>query len=422
MSRAYLTSNIRAIASVSKQSPEDFVVEEVPAFLPCGEGQHLWMWVEKRGKTTDQALGVLAAALGCSRRKLRVGGKKDAQAVTVQWVSLDLPPKDYEARLVVMDSGGEGRDEYVRVLETRLHRMAHGLGRTHGNRFRIRLRDVAADRVEDLKQVLATLEQRGVPNFFGEQRFGFRGDTDLVGEALLRERDVEAVSLICGRAGGLDTGRRREARLAFDGGDLGASLAAWPRSDFAPHQLLKSLVRQGAGLTEASAKIAIESLDRRDLGFYLSAFQSRLFNQVLERRIEHFDEVWLGDLALRLPGARQAFLVEDLAAEQARAAAGEITASGPLFGPKMPAPEGRAADMEKEVLAANGWTQDDLEGARSQHCPGARRPLRIPLMDLEIQDATSGDEGIVELTFQLPKGCFATAVLSEIQKPLGKSR
>ena len=419
MARTYLTSIIGAIPCVYKHSPDDFVVEEVPAFLPCGEGQHLWMWVEKRGKTTDQALGVLAAALGCSRRKLRVGGKKDAQAVTVQWVSLDLPPKDYEARLAAMDTGAEVRDGYVRVLKTRLHRTAHGLGRTHGNRFRIRLRDVAADRVEDLRQVMATLKQRGVPNFFGRQRFGFRGDTDLVGGALLRERDMEAVSLICGRAGDLDTGRRREARVAFDAGDLGASLAAWPRSDFGPQQLLRSLVRQGAGLTEASAKVAIESLDRRDLGFYLSAFQSRLFDQVLARRIEHFDEIWPGDLALRLPGARKAFLVEDLAAEQARAAAGEITASGPLFGPKMPAPEGRAAAMEQAVLAANGWGQYDLQGARFQHSPGARRPLRIPLMDLDIRDMTGGDVGIVELSFQLPKGCFATSVLAEIQKPLG---
>ena len=417
MSQCYLTSNVLPIDCVYKRDPEDFVVEEVPAFLPCGEGQHLWMWMEKRGKTTDQALGVLATALGCSRRKLRVGGKKDAQAVTVQWVSLDLPPKDYGARLADLDTGGEGRDDYVRVLETRLHRTAHGLGRTHGNRFRIRLRDVAADRVEDLRLVMAKLERRGVPNYFGDQRFGFRGDTDQVGEALLRERDVEALSLICGRAGDLDTGRRLDARVAFDAGDFQASLEAWPRGDFAPHQLLKSLVRQGAGLTDATAKIAVESLDRRDLGFYLSAFQSRLFNQVLERRIADFDAIWLGDLALRLPGARKAFLVEDLAAEQTRAAAGEITASGPLFGPKMPAPEGRAAAMEAEVLAASGWTQDDFQAPRFRNCPGARRPLRIPLMDLEMSHGNGGDKTTVELAFQLPKGCFATAVLAEIQKP-----
>ncbi|MFT6364457.1 MAG: tRNA pseudouridine13 synthase [Planctomycetota bacterium] len=419
MSQRYLTSNVLPIDCVYKRDPEDFVVEEVPAFSPCGEGQHLWMWMEKRGKTTDQALGVLATALGCSRRKLRVGGKKDAQAVTVQWVSLDLPPKDYEARLADMDTGGAGRDDYVRVLETKLHRTAHGLGRTHGNRFRIRLRDVATDRVEGLRQVMATLEERGVPNFFGQQRFGFRGDTDLVGEALLRERDVEAVSRICGRAGDLDTGRRMDARVAFDTGDFLASLEAWPRSDFAPHQLLKSLVRQGVGLTDASAKIAVESLDRRDVAFYMSAFQSRLFNQVLERRIEHFDELWLGDLALRLPGARKAFLVEDLAVEQPRAAAGEITASGPLFGPEMPTCEGRAAQIEEEVLVANGWSQGDLQAPRFRLSPGGRRPLRIPLMNLEVSHTTNGSEATVELAFQLPKGCFATAVLAEIQKPTG---
>ena len=96
----------------TKLAPEDFVVEELPAHAPTGEGQHLWLWIEKRGLSTGVAVGRLARALGVPRRRVRTAGLKDARALTRQWVSVDLPPPDAVARLA-KDPDGEA---WVRVL------------------------------------------------------------------------------------------------------------------------------------------------------------------------------------------------------------------------------------------------------------------------------------------------------------------
>jgi tRNA pseudouridine13 synthase len=411
MGTPFLTSDIAPIACEYKRVPIDFVVEEVPAFEPIGEGQHLWMRIEKRGMTTDTALGHLGRCLGVPRRKLRVGGKKDARAVTVQWVSLDLPPKDFAARL---DQLGDGIA--LRILEVTMHRTGNAIGRTHGNRFRIRLRGLSDDRYADVRQVLDVLSKRGVPNYFGEQRFGHRGDTDRIGEAVLADRSLEAVQLILGRPSEMDTGRYHEAREAFEFGDLERAQTLWSGGDFAPKQLLRSLLKSGGQVDEASAGVALQSLDRRDLGFYGSAFQSRLFNEVLAQRVGGIDEIWEGDLALRLPGGRQSFAVVDVQAEQFRAAAGEISASGPLFGHKMPQPTGKAAEIEQAVLDANGWSTQAFEAPSALPWPGGRRALRTSLMGAECESGQDEDGSYFELRFQLPKGSYATCVLRELHK------
>ena len=410
----FLTPGFAPIPCEYKRTPSDFVVEEVPAFFPEGEGQHLWMRIQKCGMTTDAALGRLAHCLGVSRRKLRVGGKKDARAVTEQWVSLDLPPKDFESRLEQLESGNAAT--YIRLLEVTRHRTGNAIGRTHGNRFRIRLRDLSEERRGDARLILQELALRGVPNYFGEQRFGHRGDTDQIGEALMAGEWLDALRQNLGRPMPVDTGRFREAREAFERGDLEGALEGWTRSDFAPRQLLGSLLRGGGRVDEESAAAAWQSVDRRDLEFFGAAFQSRLFNEVLARRVAELGEVWLGDLALRMPGGRQSFLVEDLDLEGRRAAEGEICASGPLFGHKMPRPKGRAAELEDSVLLANGWAYPDFEAPSAQPWRGGRRPVCVSLID---PIDTEGDDELgsyLELRFQLPKGSYATSVLRELHK------
>lgn len=149
-----------------KTEPEDFVVEEVPAYLPCGSGDHVWLWVEKRGLTTMDLLHELGRALDCDERSFGIAGLKDAQAISRQWVSIEhIDPKAAE--------GLHG--ERFAVLQVSRHGNKLRMGHLRGNRFVVVLRGTRPEDLAIAQQGLAELVSLGVPNYFGEQRFGKRG-------------------------------------------------------------------------------------------------------------------------------------------------------------------------------------------------------------------------------------------------------
>ena len=169
---------------------------------------------------------------------------------------------------------------------------------------------------------------------------------------------------------------------------------------------LHALIRFG------SAERAFFAIPKRMRRLYLSSYQSWLFNRVLERRIGELNVVRPGDLAtLHRNGA--VFRVEDPDPEQPRCAAFEISPSGPLFGTRTPLAEGEPGRIEREVLAETGLTLEDFDVGGGTHLPGKRRPLRVPLTEIEL---TPLDETSFEVRFVLPRGSFATTVLWEVMK------
>ena len=146
--------------------PEDFEVEESLGFEPDGEGEHLWLWIEKRGANTPWVAGALARWAGVPASAVSFAGMKDRHAVTRQWFNVHLPkriaPED--------DPVIEG----VRVLRRDWHGRKLKRGTHRGNRFGIVLRGVEGDLVEAERR-LAEIATRGVPNAFGDQRFGRDG-------------------------------------------------------------------------------------------------------------------------------------------------------------------------------------------------------------------------------------------------------
>jgi len=158
-------------------TPEDFIVDEVPAYAPSGEGEHTFVRIEKRGLTTEQAVRQLARAAGTRPREVGYAGRKDRVAVARQWLS--VPGLDPE-RALEIDTGG------LRVLEAFRHRHKLRTGQLRGNRFELVVRDVAPDRVERASEALSELSDRGMPNRFGAQRFGREGDNAERGRDLLR--------------------------------------------------------------------------------------------------------------------------------------------------------------------------------------------------------------------------------------------
>jgi tRNA pseudouridine13 synthase len=156
-----------------KTTPEDFRVDEIPAYEPSGEGPHLFVHFEKRLLTTDEAVKAIARALGVDLREVGVAGMKDKHAVTTQWISMLAPPKDASFDQRARDLAIDG----VRILEAKRHGNKLKTGHLHGNRFQLVVRGIPRDAYAGVVRALETIGVEGVPNAFGQQRFGVQGDT-----------------------------------------------------------------------------------------------------------------------------------------------------------------------------------------------------------------------------------------------------
>lgn len=149
-----------------RQVPEDFLVEEWLEITPEGQGEHLWLRVRKRGENTAHVAKLLARAAGIAPNAVGYAGRKDRHAVTTQWFSLHLPGRPDPQDWALPDS--------VQILESVRHRRKLQVGALRGNRFRLLVRELDCDRGL-LESRLAQIADRGVPNYFGAQRFGREG-------------------------------------------------------------------------------------------------------------------------------------------------------------------------------------------------------------------------------------------------------
>jgi len=169
-----LTHDLPGTGGLAKVAPEDFLVDELPAYLPGGTGDHLYLRIEKRGLSTADAVRSVARAFGVSEREVGCAGQKDRQALTVQWFSV-----------LTKQDGADLADERLRVLETGRHGNKLRLGHLRGNRFTVVLRGVGPEAAARAEAILERLSREGLPNFYGTQRFGRHGDNAALGAALL---------------------------------------------------------------------------------------------------------------------------------------------------------------------------------------------------------------------------------------------
>jgi len=180
-----------------RAAPEDFEVEEINTIALSGSGEHLWLRLRKRGVNTEFVARQLARAAGVPPRAVSYAGLKDRHALATQWFSLHLPGReagDLAARLPAQ----------IEVLETSRHARKLQRGALAGNRFRIVLRECAGDRAALLARV-QDLERRGVPNYFGEQRFGRDGGNIARARAMfsgetIRDRHLRGIYLSAARS------------------------------------------------------------------------------------------------------------------------------------------------------------------------------------------------------------------------------
>jgi tRNA pseudouridine13 synthase len=394
---SYLTGDIPGSGGVIKESAEDFLVEEIPLYQPTGEGEHLYVEIEKRGITTLEAIRRIARVLAIQERDIGYAGMKDAKGITRQTLSI---PRVKPEQFTGVEIPG------IHILSAIRHRNKLKLGHLAGNRFRLVIRGVVAGAAEHAAAVLGILAKRGVPNVFGPQRYGIQGNSHLIGRALLCGDHQGAIDAIIGEPSAVTDERWQAAIEAYRRGELATSLGLFPNSCRTERDILQRL----ADRPDKPDK-ALHALNPRMKSLYLSAWQSALFDKMVRQRIHALDQLETGDLAWKhVNGA--CFLVEDAATEAPRAAAFEISPSGPLFGASMTWPGGEVKLREEQALAAEGLTPAGPANGWPQRVEGARRPLRVPLLDC----SSSAEGNDLVVGFTLPKGSYATAVLREVMK------
>jgi len=324
------------LTGVIRISPEDFKVDEKFSFSPTGEGEHALLHIKKQDTNTDWLSRQISQLAGVRKVDVSYAGLKDRNAITTQWFSVWLPGKpDPDWSLL--------NSENVEILKTIRHSRKLRRGSLRGNQFTLIVRNVEGD-ASDLEQRMNIIKQDGVPNYFGEQRFGIDG------------RNLDKAKIMFG-------GKREK--------------------------------------------------DRFKRSIYLSAARSAMFNDILSQRVEmnKWANAISGDVML-LDNSHSYFLATDIDEKIIqRLKEHDIHPSGPLWGRGELLSKGVVAELESKLPEKFEIFDIGLKNARLDQ---ERRSLRLSVNDLQWNYDTSNK--LLELSFFLPAGGYATAVLREIIK------
>lgn len=377
---------------------EDFVVEEIPLYDLSDAGQHLFLHLEKTGLSTQEAIRRLAKAWDLKARDIGYAGLKDRWARTRQWLSVP-----YRAELEQ-----RAAPEGLTLLARRRHGNKLKPGQLAGNRFQLRIREVQASDLPELKRRWQELLERGAGNRFGSQRFGLDGLNPELGRALLRRQYGPFLELLLSRPRqAKEQARVQEAREQVRSRQYELAVKSFPPSYSAERKALFSLVDHPGD--EARA---VRAIPRKQRLFYVSALQSECFNSYLRKRLSAPEAVFEGEVVSLVKNGAS-FVVESVERERERLESGELELSGPLFGPRLLRPKegSRPFGWEQECLKASGLELEQfsdkslgLRGLRRNLCVRVRRPSFA---------YNAGDE-VLELGFELARGCYATTIYEQL--------
>ncbi|GHV01036.1 tRNA pseudouridine synthase D [Campylobacterota bacterium] len=341
-----------AISAHFAQNSKDFVVEEVPLYEACGSGDHIFVRIRKKGLSTWEALAAFSERIGVKNRDIGYAGLKDKQAMTAQTISM---PAKYEQALAGFDHPN------IKILEIARHRNKLKMGHLKGNRFFVRLKKVSATDAGKLESAIKAVADAGMPNFFGFQRFGIEGDNYktarafLDGETRIRGHKMQRFLL-----NALQSER----------------FNAWLNKRLTISHLAHSF-DWGAIATELDIDRAEAKAIKDQTGFF---------------------RILGGDLMCHYPHGKLYF-AEDLARESERFVAKDAVPTGLLSGHKTMSATGFAGKVEAEFF-------EDIPAS------GDRRYAWVFPQELHGKYVQS--EGHFELSFYLPKGSYATALIEEL--------
>lgn len=406
----YLTDGIEGIGGMLKSRPEDFLVEEIPLYEPSGEGEHLYLLIEKRGLSTFDLLNIVARHFDVQKKSIGYAGLKDKHAITRQMISVHLPGVD-ESAFRSLDGNR------ITVLGAFRHVNKLRRGHLKGNRFSIKVRNVEITGALRARQVLEKLSETGMPNRLGEQRFGVVGNNHLLGRAIIADDAQEALDVLLGPSSFVKDDHA-EGRDLYTRGKYNEARAKFP-SSLRPERTALRFLASGA-----TPERAVQSIERNVRKYFVSGIQSAAFNATLDQRLVDgtWDKLIEGDLAFKHDN-RAVFSVDKSVLEdptmKERLDRFDISPSGPMWGPDMTRCQGEVDQIELDALARYGLTPEQIVAfAKSNKgmIEGSRRPLRVQIVDPEVEGGLDEHGPFVRCAFDLPRGSFATVVMREIMK------
>ncbi|WP_412971949.1 tRNA pseudouridine(13) synthase TruD [Glaciecola sp. MF2-115] len=343
-----------------KQEMHDFIVEEQLGFEPSGEGEHIFLWLEKTNLNTAFVAESLAKFSNLHLRDITYAGRKDKFALTRQWFGVHIANKQ-EPNWDEFDLEG------AKILKVARNDRKLRVGVLKGNRFELTLRNLTANddektefNIQALEERLALIKQHGAPNYYGSQRFG-------------------------------------EMRIT-----------PTESNEAAPD----NKVVQGGNLALAEKLVAGEAIrNRNKRSMAISALRSWLFNQVIHERIERdcFLQPLLGD-AMQLSGSNSFFVFNDDAEKEKiieRLSENDINITAPLWG------DGKLhSDKAAKALEVDCVKQfpEIIRTLNSLGLKQERRAIRIVPQDFTWQIENKH----LKMQFSLPAGCFATSIVREL--------
>lgn len=337
-----------------KQSPRDFVVEEIPLYEFSGEGEHLVLFIRKKNLTTSELVGILARYLGIKNRDIGYAGLKDKHAMTKQYISIN---KQHEEALENFEH------ENVKIISRTYHNNKIRIGHLKGNRFFIKIKKVNPTSAVKIDEALKSITKFGMPNFFGYQRFGNDGDNHILGEKLAK-----------GEA------RERNPRVK---------------------KLLINAYQSHLFNLWLSRRLEINKLVNNFEPIELESILNMPNDQVAKLKAQkHPFKLIEGDVMEHYPHGRL-FDFEETQEDLDRFNDRGISPTGLLCGTKVKVASGIAGTIEKDF-------DDEI------NADGARRYAWVFPQDIE--GRFKPVEAQYEMNFTLPKGSYATVLLEEIAK------
>ena len=409
----YLTAS-RGIGGQIRQRPEDFVVNEIYKERSALDGRYQLVKVTKTDTETHHLVRDLSRRLRISQRRVSWAGTKDKRAITAQRMSLDsvyIEAPFHLGNAIVEPIGRSDRPI--------------SLGDLAGNDFSITIRTVEGSQDDIARAVVSIIDEihdaRGVPNFFGIQRFGsIRPVNHLVGRALV-EGDVEqAVLTYIGKPFSDEPEDVKEARQRIlNTHDFKEALQRMPVRLRYERAMLNHLAKHP---NDFDGALGVLSMNLQKL--FVHSYQSYLFNKMVSSRLARGfplttgfdgDRVWVPD-----KGRVRTVVPKNIEEVNQSLTAGSASVQMPVPGYETELSDGVIGQVEHEVLMSEGV---DLAAFKIDSCPrlaskGVMRNIALPV-DIGFTvapDELTNDHMKVELRFFLPKGDYATSVLREIMK------
>jgi len=335
-----------------RQSPRDFVVDEIPLYEFSGEGEHLVFHVRKKNLTTWQMLDDIAKHLNIKSRDIGYAGLKDKNAQTKQYISIH---KQHEQKMesFVSDS--------IKILSKTYHKNKIKMGHLKGNRFFIRLKKVDPTAAQKITQVLANIREFGMPNYFGFQRFGIEKNNYKLGEEIIFNKRKE---------------RNAKLKRMYINAYQSHLFNLWLSSRLEKSKLISSFEPK-----------EIENLLNIPLDILTNI-----------KKQKHPFKLFDGDVMMHYPHGRL-YSFDATLEEAERFTCKNVSPTGLLAGKRVDRATGTAHLIEKEF---------DFEA----NIDGARRYAWIFPEDIEGE--YKENEAWYELHFSLPKGSYATVLVEEI--------